>query len=72
MYEFVIKDFYNYSKYFKKYFILFKEDVYVLKIKEKDKIDKVNVDLGRVILVVFGIEKMMLSVKGKSFNFNGR
>lgn len=72
MYELVTKDSHNYSKYLKKYPILSKEDVYVLKTKEKDKIDKVNVDLGRAILAVFGIEKMMSSAKGKSFNFNGR
>ncbi|ADQ39751.1 ABC transporter related protein [Caldicellulosiruptor acetigenus I77R1B] len=72
MYELVTKDSHNYSKYLKKYPILSKEDVYVLKTKEKDKIDKVNVDLGRAILAAFGIEKMMSSAKGKSFNFNGR
>lgn len=72
MYELVTKDSHNYSKYLKKYPILSKEDVYVLKTKEKDKIDKVNVDLGRAILAVAGIEKMMSSAKGKSFNFNGR
>lgn len=72
MYELVTKESDNYNNYLKKYPILSKEDVYVLKTKEKDKIDKVNVDLGRAILAVFGIEKMMSSAKGKSFNFNGR
>lgn len=72
MYELVTKTSSDYESYKKKYPISSKEDIYVLKTKDKEKIDKINVDMGKAILAVAGIEKMKKEAKNGVINFNGR
>lgn len=72
MYKLLTKSSDNYSSYLKKYPFLSKEDIYVLKTKDRDSIDRVNVEMGKAILAAFGIEKMKKEAKGGIINFNGR
>ncbi|ADQ03744.1 ABC transporter related protein [Caldicellulosiruptor owensensis OL] len=72
MYKLLTKSSDDYSSYLKKYPLLSKEDIYVLKTKDKDSIDRVNVEMGKAILAAFGIEKMKKEAKGGIINFNGR
>ena len=72
MYKLLTKSSDDYSSYLKKYPLLSKEDIYVLKKKDRDSIDRVNVQMGKAILAAFGIEKMKKEAKGGIINFNGR
>jgi len=72
MYKLLTKGSDDYSSYLKKYPLLSKEDIYVLKKKDRDSIDRVNVQMGKAILAAFGIEKMKKEAKGGIINFNGR
>ena len=72
MYELISKSSKDYSKYLKKYPLLAKEELYVLKTEQKSKVESVNTDLGRAILAVEGIEKIKKSAKNGVINFNGR
>jgi len=72
MYKLLTKSSDDYSSYLKKYPLLSKEDIYVLKKKDRDSLDRVNVQMGKAILAAFGIEKMKKEAKGGIINFNGR
>ena len=72
MYKLLTKSSDDYSSYLKKYPLLSKEDIYVLKKKDRDSVDRVNVQMGKAILAAFGIEKMKKEAKGGIINFNGR
>jgi len=62
----------DYDKYVKKYPILSKEPVYVLKSVDKSEIDKINLPMGKAFLAVTGVEKAKASAKNGSIEFNGK
>ncbi|SHE92553.1 ATP-binding cassette, subfamily B [Thermoanaerobacter uzonensis DSM 18761] len=71
-YTLVDKSSTDYDKYVKKYPILSKEPVYVLKSVDKSEIDKINLPLGKAFLAVTGVEKAKASAKNGSIEFNGK
>ncbi|WP_271629237.1 ABC transporter ATP-binding protein [Caldicellulosiruptor sp. DIB 104C] len=62
----------EYEKYLKKYPILSKEAVYVLKKVDKEKIDKLNIPMAKALLTVAGIEKAKANAKNGVIEFNGK
>jgi ATP-binding cassette subfamily B protein len=71
-YTLVDKSSTDYDKYVKKYPILSKEPVYVLKSVDKSEIDKINLPMGKAFLAVTGVEKAKASAKNGSIEFNGK
>lgn len=61
----------DYDKYVKKYPVLKKEPVYVLKDVDKSEIDKMDLPMGKAFLAVSGVEKMKESAKGGVIDING-
>jgi len=62
----------DYDKYVKKYPVLSKEPVYVLKNVDKSEIDRINLPMGKAFLAVTGIEKAKANAKNGSIEFNGK
>ena len=62
----------EYEKYLKKYPILSKEAVYVLKKVDKKEIDKLNIPMAKALLAVAGIEKAKANAKNGVIEFNGK
>ncbi|WP_408612662.1 ABC transporter ATP-binding protein [Caldicellulosiruptor morganii] len=62
----------DYQKYLKKYPVLKKEAVYVLKNVDKQRIDKMNIPMAKALLTVAGIEKAKKNAKNGVIEFNGR
>ncbi|ABP66183.1 ABC transporter related protein [Caldicellulosiruptor saccharolyticus DSM 8903] len=62
----------EYEKYLKKYLILSKEAVYVLKKVDKKEIDKLNIPMAKALLAVAGIEKAKANAKNGVIEFNGK
>ncbi|KUJ91151.1 MAG: ABC transporter-like protein [Thermoanaerobacter thermocopriae] len=71
-YTLVDKSSADYNKYVKKYPILSKEPVYVLKNIDSSEIDKINLALGKAWLTVTGIEQAKANAKNGSIEFNGK
>lgn len=61
----------DYDKYLKKYPVLEKESIYVLKDVSKTEINNMNPVLGRAFLAVTGVDKMKAEAKDGVINFNG-
>ena len=71
-YTLVDKSSADYNKYVKKYPILSKEPVYVLKNIDSSEIDKINLALGKAWLTVTGIEQAKANAKNGSIEFDGK
>ncbi|MFV9568111.1 ABC transporter ATP-binding protein [Thermoanaerobacter mathranii] len=71
-YTLVDKSSVDYNKYIKKYPILSKEPVYVLKNIDSSEIDKINLSLGKAWLAVKGIEQAKANAKNGSIEFDGK
>lgn len=71
---YTLVDKYNpyYDKYVKKYPVLSKEPVYVLKNVDKSEIDRINLPMGKAFLAVTGVEKAKANAKNGSIEFNGK
>ncbi len=61
----------DYDKYLKKYPVLEKESIYVLKDVSKTEIDNMNPVLGKAFLAVTGVDKRKAEAKDGVINFNG-
>jgi len=62
----------EYEKYLKKYPLLSKEAVYVLKKVDNEEIDKLNIPMAKALLAVAGIEKAKANAKNGVIEFNGK
>ncbi len=62
----------EYEKYLKKYPILSKEAVYVLKKVDNEEIDKLNIPMAKALLAVAGIEKAKANAKNGVIEFSGK
>lgn len=71
-YTLVDKSSVDYNKYIKKYPILSKEPVYVLKNIDSSEIDKINLSLGKAWLAAAGIEQAKANAKNGSIEFDGK
>lgn len=71
-YELVDKFNNDYNKYVKKYPILSKEPVYVLKNINSSEIERINLPMGKAFLTISGIEKAKANAKNGVIEFNGR
>lgn len=71
-YKLIDKSSSEYEKYLKKYSILSKEAVYVLKKVDKKEIDKLNIPMAKALLTVAGIEKAKANAKNGVIEFNGK
>jgi len=71
-YKLIDKSSSEYEKYLKKYPILSKEAIYVLKKVDKKEIDKLNIPMAKALLTVAGIEKAKANAKNGVIEFNGK
>lgn len=71
-YKLIDKSSSEYEKYLKKYPVLSKEAVYVLKKVDKKEIDNLNIPMAKALLAVAGIEKAKANAKNGVIEFNGR
>ena len=62
----------EYEKYLKKYPLLSKEAVYVLKKVDNEEIDKLNIPMAKALLAVAGIEKAKANAKNGVIEFSGK